>query len=117
MKLFCTNCGKELQEGQDICLNCGVAVKKDVPANKGTTDGKCKSAITGFVLGLVSILAWFLPLFGYPVTICGIVFSVKGIKSDKKAMAIIGLVLSIIFLIVTLFNSILGVLLNLAILD
>lgn len=50
-------------------------------------------------------------------TSCDIVFSAKGLKSSKKIMAIIGLLLSIIFLIVSLFNSILDVLLNLAILD
>ena len=25
---FCSNCGKELNENQDVCLNCGVSVKK-----------------------------------------------------------------------------------------
>ena len=114
MKLFCTNCGKELGEGQDICLNCGVQVKKDVTVNNGTSDSKTKCAVAGFILGLVSILAWILPLFGYPVTICGIVFSSKGLKSSKKTMAIIGLIFSIIFLVVTLINSILGVILNLS---
>ena len=29
MAKFCSNCGKELQENQDVCLNCGVTVKKD----------------------------------------------------------------------------------------
>lgn len=114
MKSFCTNCGSELQEDQVVCLKCGVQVKN--PVVKVESDKKDKCAVTGFVLGLVSILAWFIPLFGYPVTICGIVFSAKGLKSSKKAMAIIGLVLSILFVIVTLINSILGVILNLAIL-
>ena len=31
MPKFCENCGKPLKENQDICLNCGVAVKKDNP--------------------------------------------------------------------------------------
>lgn len=66
-------------------------------------------AIAGFVLGLVSIIAWFIPLFGYPVTIIGISMSSIGLKSNKKTFAIIGLILSIVFLIVTLINSILGV--------
>ena len=68
------------------------------------------SANTGFIFGLISIIAWILPLIGYPITICGIVFSVKGFKSKTaKTKAIIGLVLSILFLLVTLGNSILGV--------
>ena len=34
MAKFCENCGKELAENQDICLNCGVKAK-----NK---DQKCR---------------------------------------------------------------------------
>lgn len=110
MSKFCSNCGKELREEQDVCLGCGSAVSKTGKTQENKTEGK---ATTGFVLGLVSIIAWIIPLFGYPVTICGIVFSAKGLKSNKKALAIIGLVLSIIFLVVTLSNSILGALMAL----
>ncbi|MDD3481219.1 MAG: hypothetical protein PHW75_03310 [Patescibacteria group bacterium] len=68
-----------------------------------------KKAKTGFILGLVSIIAWLLPLVGYPVTITGIVFSALGLKAkNKKGLAIAGLVLSILFLVVTLINSIAG---------
>ena len=77
----------------------------DENAIKSKKDSK---ATAGFVLGLISIIAWFIPLFGYSVTIIGIIMSGMGIKSNKKTFAIIGLILSIIFLIVTLINSILG---------
>ncbi len=33
MAKYCENCGKPLKENQDVCLNCGVAVRKD----NGTT--------------------------------------------------------------------------------
>lgn len=66
------------------------------------------NANTGFVLGLVSIVAWILPLAGYPVAICGIVFSAKGLNSNNRSKAIAGLVLSIVFLVATLINSIAG---------
>ena len=107
MNKFCRNCGKELNENQNVCLNCGVLVTQtSQPTNK--TD---KKAIIGFILGLVSIIAWFIPLFGYPVSICGIIFSSKGLKSQiNKGFAVAGLVLSIIFLIFTFINSMLGLL-------
>lgn len=73
------------------------------------------NAQTGYTLGVVSIGAWLLPLIGYPVCICGIIFSSKGLSSEilnKKAKT--GLILSIIFLVITLCNSILGVILNLS---
>lgn len=73
-----------------------------------------KSAQNGLILGLCSIAAWFIPLIGYPVTIAGIICSSQGLSSkNKKASAIAGLALSIVFLIVTLINSLLGVLINL----
>ncbi len=65
-------------------------------------------AIASLVLGLVGLIAWLLPLAGYPVTIVGIVMGVKGLKSEKKSLAIAGLILSIIGLAATLVNSIIG---------
>lgn len=31
--MFCKNCGKELNEGADVCLNCGAAVNKNEIGN------------------------------------------------------------------------------------
>lgn len=113
MGKFCTNCGNKLDDNADVCVNCGVLVNKSVIVNNSTDYEK--NANTGFVLGLISIIAWFIPLFGYPVTICGIVNSAKGLKAEEgKSKAVIGLVLSILFLVVTLINSILGALINIA---
>ena len=109
MSKFCKNCGKELNEEQNVCLNCGVSITPTAQPNNKTD----KNAIVGFILGLCSIVAWFIPLFGYPVCICGIVFSAKGLKSTtNKGKAITGLVLSIVFLVFTLFNSLAGVLMS-----
>ena len=33
MAKFCTNCGTELNEQQDICLKCGVRVNKEKTVN------------------------------------------------------------------------------------
>ena len=106
MNNFCGNCGKKLNEGQDVCLNCGTIVNKPKKNDK--------FAIAGFVLGLTSIITWLLPLVGYPTTICGIVFSAKGLKSNNKNKALAGLILSIIFAVFTLGNSIAGMLIALA---
>lgn len=38
MAKFCQNCGTELNEAQDICLNCGVQVKKVNAAGKATSN-------------------------------------------------------------------------------
>lgn len=76
-----------------------------------TEKGKTQSII-GLILGLVSIVAWYIPLIGFPITIIGIIFSAIGMKSQtNKGKAIAGLTLSIIFLIVTIVNSVLGAIL------
>ena len=113
MARFCSNCGAKLNEEQAICLECGVLVNN---ANKinNNADKSDKSSLAGFILGLVSIAAWIIPLFGYPVTICGIIFSAKGLKSiNRKGKAIAGLILSITFLMASFINSIIGVIISL----
>lgn len=67
-----------------------------------------KFAVASLVLGLVSIITWLIPLVGFPTTIIAIVLGGKAMRSDRKAMAIVGFVLGIIFLVVTCINSALG---------
>ncbi|WP_177975546.1 DUF4190 domain-containing protein [Eubacterium sp.] len=69
-------------------------------------------AVASLILGLVSIVTWLFPIAGYITTILAIVFATKGRHSEKKGMATAGLVLGIIFLVVTLLNSILGAVLG-----
>lgn len=69
-------------------------------------------AVASLVLGLVSIVTWLFPIAGYITTILAIVFATKGRHSEKKGMATAGLVLGIIFLVVTLLNSIFGAILG-----
>lgn len=73
-------------------------------------DGKMNNgkAIASLVLGIVGLIAWILPLVGFPVTIVGLVMGVSGRKSEKKGMATAGMVLSIIALVACIINSALG---------
>lgn len=81
-------------------------------SNAENTEKGKTSAIVGLILGLVSIIAWYIPLIGFPITVLGIVFSSLGLKSQtNKGKAIAGLSLSILFLVVTIINSALGVIL------
>lgn len=116
---YCQNCGQPIEEYATFCQNCGQnqnELVQPAPAvpNAMVNDSADKNAKTGMILGIISVIAWLLPLVGYPVTICGIALSVKGLKStEKKTNAIVGLILSIIFLLATLTNSFLGALLQL----
>lgn len=69
------------------------------------TKGK---ALTSFILGLVSIVAWFIPIIGAPVTIVGLVMGILGRKSSRKKMAIAGIILCSVFLVVTVVNGVIG---------
>ena len=64
------------------------------------------------VLGIISLIAWLLPLVGYPISIVGLVFGVKYRMLSGNARA--GMVMSIIGLCLTVINSFLGILINLA---
>ncbi len=82
-------------------------IMPQMPIAPAVVDKK-SSAIAGFVLGIVSLFASFIPLFGLPCSIVGIVMGSKGMKSSKKTLATIGLVLSIIGIIATIAWMIIG---------
>lgn len=80
-------------------------------AKRGTKHDR--SARNGYMLSLLSIVLWLVPIFGLPVTIIGIILNVRGLKSELIAnRAKIGLVLSSIFLIATIVNMALVIILK-----
>lgn len=80
----------------------------DFSDNMPVQEEKKGMSIASLVLGCFGLVAWCLPLLGYPVTIAGLVLGIIGIKKGGKGLAIAGIILSAIFLICTLVNSILG---------
>lgn len=110
--MICKNCGSEIDDNSMFCNKCGASIVKVYDNTSGS--GALKEGnIVGFILGLVSIIAWLLPFIGFPVTIVGLVFSIINIKSSKKTLNIVGTVLCSIFLFLTLINSILGIIIAL----
>ena len=136
----CTKCGTILVAGTRVCPTCGQAQpanqqwnpqagqqwnpqmnsqvnpqmnpqmnpqwnNRPVPNNGKTT--------AGFVLALVSLITWIIPLFGLPTSIIGLVLSINGRKESNSGMALAGIIISIIALIFTICNSLAGVVLQL----
>lgn len=66
-------------------------------------------ATAGFVLGLLSLVAWILPIAGFPVSGIGLYMSIKGRNSPQGGLAIAGIVLNSIGLLLSFINSALGV--------
>ena len=86
MAKFCTNCGAELNENQDVCLKCGVRVNKT--SNSGNPNAKSKVAagLFGIFLGCLGVHNFYLGYTGKAVTqllltflSCGILAVVSGI--------------------------------------
>ena len=61
MGKFCTNCGKELKENADICLNCGIFINKTYKEKKVKIPGNGMSK-AGMILGIISIFMVFCDL-------------------------------------------------------
>lgn len=67
-------------------------------------------ALAGLILGIIGIIAWLIPLFGFPVTIVGIVLAALGRRStSRRGMALAGLILSIVGLVLSFGNCALGI--------
>jgi hypothetical protein len=74
-------------------------------AGDASKNGK---ATTGLVLGIIGLIAWFIPIIGAPITIIGLIFSIKGLKSLKHGVAITGIVLCSIGLLLSIVNASIG---------
>ena len=66
------------------------------------------SGTTGLVLGIVSMILWIIPLFGIPVSIWGLVSSIKAKGRGATGKATTGLVLCIISLSLGVINASIG---------
>jgi hypothetical protein len=69
-------------------------------------------ATASLVLGIISIIAWLLPILGLPLSIIGVVLGHLGRRlTVRRGRATTGLVLSYIALGLTVLNAIAGVML------
>ena len=57
---YCSNCGNEIKENEDICLKCGILLKNGNNQNINNP-GKGLS-IAGMILGIISLLLTIITL-------------------------------------------------------
>lgn len=69
-------------------------------------------AYASLVLGLIGLIAWWVPILGVPPTALGLVFGLNRIKSEQRKLAITGSVLSGIGLGLSLLNGVAGYLIG-----
>jgi hypothetical protein len=118
----CTNCNRaignletpHLYEGHIVCADCYQRLEAEHRTRAlgyaSTTPGSGQDgkALAGLVLGLVGLFAWCLPIVGLPVGVIGIVMGAKGLKSNRRGMAMAGLILSSICVVLALVNAAIG---------
>lgn len=95
MGKYCTNCGKELNENQDVCLNCGVATSKSTAQNK-TGKSKVAAGILGILLGAFGVHNFYLGYTGK--AIAQLLISVLSCFTLSAVSAIWGLIEGILIL-------------------
>lgn len=57
---YCFNCGKKVNEVQDVCLNCGVNLRKDKKIDNVNGKSKITAGILGIFLGCFGVHNFYL---------------------------------------------------------
>lgn len=85
-----------------------IEIPQAVPLPPSPVDPLMRKAKISFILGLISLVAWIIPIIGIPVSIVGIVQGVKAWNSGKHSFAVAGVTLSIIGLVLGIINASIG---------
>ena len=64
---YCSNCGKKVNENQDVCLNCGIALKKQPKNLNPNGKSKIAAGILGIFLGCFGVHNFYLGYTGKAV--------------------------------------------------
>ena len=108
--MYCTNCGKKIDDKAVICVHCGVVTDNYFELNKASTENNLPLkkvepeqrtnglAIAAFAVGLVSIE---MGMFFLIPCVAGLILSIFAMKNREKCtrcngFSIAGLVLSIV---------------------
>lgn len=86
MAKYCANCGKELTDEQDICLNCGVRVKKGSTSSDPNAKSKLATGLFGIFLGAFGVHNFYLGFTGKAVAQLLITVLSCGILSPVSAI-------------------------------
>ena len=66
-----------------------------------------KKAIASLVLGILSLICWFIPIIGLPISVIGLILGISGMK-EKREYALTGVICSSIGLGLSIINAVLG---------
>lgn len=124
----CPNCGKQISNKAERCISCGLRLSSsDRLANNSiqrqnyqdvysgsnnqiinySSEGQ-GTATASLILGLFALFAWIIPLIGLPISIAGIITGSISLSKSQSGSAVGGIILSVLGLIGTIINWILG---------
>lgn len=109
---ICPNCGKNTPEGK-FCEFCGASLQANPIPLTTPAQPHIKESKRAYYIGIVSLIAWLLPLLGFPVSIIGLYLGYKDIKKSENLSVRRGILFSQIGLILTIINAILGAIMKL----
>ena len=87
--MFCTKCGKEVNDEAVVCVHCGCAISNNKPATKNGDAPSTAFAVLGFFIPLVGLILYLVNKDTYPQ---------KANSAGKGAL--IGFIVSIVFSII-----------------
>jgi len=96
---------QDINEAFSATENKSVIAQPNVMTDDASKNGK---ATTSLVLGIIGLVAWFIPLIGAPITIIGLISGIKGLKSLKRGLATAGIILCSLGLLATVINASIG---------
>lgn len=102
----CPYCQAQLPEGANVCPQCGAVLNAPVVNPEASIPGDASKngfAIASLVLGILSFCC-----FGIVAGALAVIFGILGLKSQKRGMAIAGIVLGSIAAVVCLIFILLG---------
>jgi hypothetical protein len=122
LTIACPACGKflrveDIMVGRQVqCGACSNAFVANPGAAPGPWDdprawqprGPGGKAVASLTLGILSLVCWYLPIVGLPMTITGLVLGIKDHHSSKPGMAVAGIVTNIIGLVLSVINAAVG---------
>jgi len=102
---YCPNCSAKVEGHSNYCIECGVEfdsnfLKSDARENTlvSSQEASSNKGLIGFVLAIISLILP-VPIIDTVIGFIGLVFSVNGLKEEKKGLAIAGLVISLIAIV------------------